>query len=518
MRLLHPFIILLIGMIGFTPIVQAASSVPEQPRIPTFEELLQRPLSLADALNIAAEQNAVILAARNEVEARFGVAVQVRAIVFPKLIARSEYNIRQDSLIEANQNREIPEAEIPEVEIPEIRILLPELGIDRTFGGGTFGGNTVGGGTRPKVNNQMWNAEVRLTQSIYEGGRMLSALRQATLIREQALLDFESVVSDVLLNVRIAYDDAQLAELQIQLREQSVSLLGEIIEKVRIQKAVGVATEFEELRARLEQNNIRSPLATARQDAVIAKQRLVQLMGYDEPPETENDLPLELSTPLRIIKYGNSLSQALVTADLQRPELAAIQVAGKLGDEAIIVAKAGQKPSVQVFASYAAVSRAQSRNIGDPLTGGIAGVQFQWPIFDGFLTRGRVSEAKARREQIANNTDELARQITLQVRSEWARMVEARNIVRIQSSNVQTGARAVELSLIRFTTGISTQVEVLDAQTALLDSALFYANALRNYSVAYSRFLRATGEDLQYTTPPAKRVTVVKETVIKRKK
>lgn len=333
---------------------------------------------------------------------------------------------------------------------------------------------------------------------------MLSALRQAKLIREQAMLDFQSVVSDVLLNVRIAYADAQLAELQIQLREQSVDILGEVLEKVRLQKAVGVVAEFEELRAKLEQNNVRTPLATARQDLVIAKQRLIQLMGYDEPPTAENDLPLELSTPLRGFKYGGTLSQALVMAELQRPELASIQVAGKLGDEAIIVAKAGTKPSVQVFAAVDAISRVQSRNAGDPLVGGLAGVQFQWPIFDGFLTRGRVSEAKARREQIANNTDELARQITLQVRTEWARMVEARNILKIQSGNVQTGTRAVELSLIRVSTGISSQVEVLDAQAALLDATIFYANALRNYSVAYSRFLRATGEDMMRTQQPTR--------------
>jgi len=45
-------------------------------------------------------------------------------------------------------------------------------------------------------------------------------------------------------------------------------------------------------------------------------------------------------------------------------------------------------------------------------------------------------------------------------------------------------------------TGIGSQVEILSAQTALTDARDFYAVALRNYSVAYSELLRATGEDM----------------------
>src|ERR1051325_4086668 len=78
--------------------------------IPTFAEVVRRPLSLAEAINIAAAQNAVILAAQKDVEARYGIAIQVRSIVLPKVIESAAYQVSQDSLIEANQaeNRELP--------------------------------------------------------------------------------------------------------------------------------------------------------------------------------------------------------------------------------------------------------------------------------------------------------------------------------------------------------------------------------------------------------------------------
>jgi outer membrane protein TolC len=84
-------------------------------------------------------------------------------------------------------------------------------------------------------------------------------------------------------------------------------------------------------------------------------------------------------------------------------------------------------------------------------------------------------------------------------------MVEARNILNAQGANVESGIRAEDLASTRFFTGIGSQVEVLSAQTALTDARDFYASALRNYSVAYSQLLRATGEDMVQSASPNRR-------------
>jgi outer membrane protein TolC len=429
--------------------------------VPTFDQLMRQSLSLGEALNIASAQNATIRAARSDVEARYGIAIQVRAIVLPKALSEVGYQASQDSLIETNEF------------------------------------STTG----PLINNQAWSADVRIVQSIYEGGRMLSALRQTKLIREQAMLDFQTTVADVLLQVRISYDDAQLADLEIGLRQQSYDLLGSLAEKIHIQLNVGLVSEFEDLRANVEQANAATPLATARLDYVVAKQHLLQLMGYDEPKHAANNLPLRLSTPLRSPAYDGDLAAALAQAEAQRSELGSLAVAQKLGDESIIVAKAGYKPSVQLFAGYDALSLVNSRNPGDPVHGGIAGVQFKWAIFDGLFTAGKVQEARARREQVGHNTDDFRQRVAFEVRTAWERMKQARVILEVQGGNVKAAGRTTELAATRFNTGSGSQVETLSAQTALTDARDFYATALRNYSVAYSQLLRATGEDMSIAQP-----------------
>src|SRR5690606_13896787 len=114
MKFFHPVLALLVCISGYAPLAHGGGPVRVRTStIPSFEALLRQPLSLEEALNIAAEQNSRIRAAKADVLAHFGVAIQVRAIVFPKVIASADYVIRQDSLIEQNQNRKLPEFKLP---------------------------------------------------------------------------------------------------------------------------------------------------------------------------------------------------------------------------------------------------------------------------------------------------------------------------------------------------------------------------------------------------------------------
>src|SRR4051794_5123511 len=103
-RKLSVFCVLAAG-IALSPHVRGGSDYVERNSgIPPFELMVRNPLSLAQALNIAAAQNSTIKAARSDVEARFGIAIQVRAIVLPKALNDVGYAVVQDSVIESNEN------------------------------------------------------------------------------------------------------------------------------------------------------------------------------------------------------------------------------------------------------------------------------------------------------------------------------------------------------------------------------------------------------------------------------
>src|SRR5579859_6659933 len=99
---------------------------------------LTQPLSLVNCLNIAAQQNATILRAKSDLEASYGVVVQTRAVALPHVTASGQYKKTDPHDIEG------------------------------------FGGP---GAILPP--DQNWNSGIQILQDIYDGGKMIVALRAA---------------------------------------------------------------------------------------------------------------------------------------------------------------------------------------------------------------------------------------------------------------------------------------------------------------------------------------------------
>ena len=195
--------------------------------------------------------------------------------------------------------------------------------------------------TSPKSNNQAWFSDFVVTQSIYEGGRLLSAVRSARLINEQAVLAYRSTVADTLLSVATAYDDVLRAAMQINVRTDAVTFLGGYLHDTTSKFNAGTAPEFDVLRQTAEVGNAEAERVRAIGDHRVAKQRLVELFGYNLSSAVSDDLPLQLTTPLIARPYPKSLSAALSDARQIRTEVLALEKEERLRDEGIITARAG---------------------------------------------------------------------------------------------------------------------------------------------------------------------------------
>lgn len=457
--------------------------------------VLRRPLSKVEALNLAISHNSTILKAQKDAEAAIGLAIQTKAIIYPTVTGTANYHARQDTLIEqtsiAKKTLTIPNRDLPVLDatgnpvVPEETVEVPGREL------------SVGGEPLPKNNNQDWDAEIRIAQSLYEGGRLLSAVRSSKLIRERALLVYNATVADTILSVSTAYDDVLSTAKQVEVRQSSVKLLSRFARDTQIRGKVGDVPEFDVLRAEVELANEQAALVQAVGAHRIAKQVFVEQLGYDLPGTESDDLPLDLTTPLRAWCYPKTLPEALAEAVACRSEIAAREKELKLRDEGIIVAKAGYKPSVQALGGYQLTSRVQARNPGDPLYGAFVGAQVSVPIFDGYLTKGRVIEAVALRDRACESKAETVRLVELDVRTAWSDLRTATAVLEAQTQNLAKAEKALTLVEARYDTGDAPEVAVLSAQTALTNARTTYVQALRDYSVARARMLHATGEIIQ---------------------
>ena len=435
----------------------ASTSVPDW---------ITRPLSLADCLNIALSQNATILKAKNDLDAQYGVVVQTRAVALPQLSANGTYKDTQRSAIE----------------------------------------NFPGGVATP---DQNWNAGITLTQTIYQGGALMAAVRAAKVTKEQALAQYQTTLADTLLSVRLAYYDILLAAEQIKVNEASVNLLEKELDDQQRRYDAGTVPHFNVLRAKVSVANARPLLIQAQNNYRIAKNNLCNLLGYNLPRDIWDNIPLNLTDTLDAAPYAINLSDALQLALTRRPELIALRKTEELQQLNIIDAKSGYKPTFQLFAGHNWLNQQFSGTIppttpslGQYIDGWNAGAQLNWNIFDGMLTRGKVVQAKALHEKSKTAVDEQARNIELEVRTAYSDFLEAQEVLESQKTVQAEAEESLREANARADAGTGTQLDVLDAENSLTQARNTQVQALHNYDAARARFERAIGAGIIQKTAP----------------
>lgn len=433
--------------------------------MPAPSGLPPRPMSLTDAINIALRQSPKLERAQKRLEADQGVEIQTRAIAVPKLSASGNFTAVEPSAVDT-----------------------PPIIVGTPF---TFG------------TDQNWRTQVRIVQSLYEGGRILSSLRAANLIRERSLLDYQVAVADTVLEVQVAYYAVLLAEKQIRVQEASIELLQRELTDTTRRFEAGTVPRFNVLRAEVELANARPKLSRARNHLRISRNLMANLLGFNLATENTLEVPIHLSGQLEAEPWNLELSRALPLALKQRKEIESLRKTRSLRNEELISVKAGSKPSVQAFAGYGAQNSMFSSDLTDELHGWMTGVQLSWDLFDGGRTAGRVREARARYELAGVELDDVGRRIELEVRTAYSVFTEADEVLKSQAKVLEQADEALRLATARSDAGTSTQLDVLSAQTALTEARTTHVQALHDYAAARARLERSIGANLPEITGEA---------------
>jgi len=422
---------------------------------------LTRPLSLADCLNIALDQNATILQAKNDLEASYGVVVQTRAVALPHLQANGQYKDTDRNAIESFPNA-------------------------------------------PTSPNQNWNAGIQIVQSIYQGGKLMAAVRAAKVTKQQALAQYQTTLADTLLSVRLAYYDILLAAEQITVNETSVNLLEKELEDQQHRYDAGTVPHFNVLRAKVSVANARPPLIQAQNNYRITKNNLANLLGYNLPREIWENIPLNLTDALDAEPYQINLPEALQQALERRSELVALRKTQELQKLNITDASAGYKPTLQLFAGYN-WDNAQFTppvDLTHDINGWNAGAQVSWDIFDGMLTHGKVVQARALYDKSKTAVDEEMRNVELEVRTAYSDFLEAQEVLESQKTVQAEAKESLREANARASAGTGTQLDVLDAENSLTQARSTQVQALHDYDAARAKFERAIGAEVVQNANP----------------
>jgi outer membrane protein len=105
------------------------------------------------------------------------------------------------------------------------------------------------------------------------------------------------------------------------------------------------------------------------------------------------------------------------------------------------------------------------------------------PIFDGRQTSSRVSQAEADYELAQFSESRLNRQVEVDVTEAFLNVQEATDRISAAQEAVALAQRGLEIARVQYGAGMSTQLEVLDAELALTQAQTNHVTAKHDYAV-----------------------------------
>jgi outer membrane protein TolC len=385
-------------------------------------------------------------------------------------------------------------------------------------------GNAVG-----SVFNQpnTYTANVNFSQTLFQGGRLVSATRAAGELRGAAEFDEREQRATVTLSVQRAYLQAQYAERIVELQRRNLALATSRVTQVEQLERAGQAARYDLLRARVERANIEPLEIQAESDLELAMLELKRLLNV---PVAQ---PVVLST--RIDPQGAAALLASMEAVADVADRAAVRAAElvvasrQLG---VRVARADYFPTISAFiqSGYQAfpppgmgfpTSRGSLAETNCPAgssptqrcqNGGFfsdrqAGLNISFPIFDGFRVKSNVDLARAQVRLAELQLQQEREAVTIDVARARAEIRRSQAVFAARQQNAAEAEEAFRLATLRFARGLSTQLEVSDAQLALLTAQSTEARATYDLYLASADLARALGRPIPL--PPAARAPSV---------
>jgi outer membrane protein len=363
------------------------------------------------------------------------------------------------------------------------------------------------------ADNQYYG-QIRAEQTLFQAGVFIgvgAASRYESLKTEE----LRGRAQQIATRARRAYLDVLLAEEALRLNENAVQRVRQVLEETRARQRAGLASEYDVLRLEVQLANLEPRRRQSVSHVAAARRTMAAELGMEggEEMRVAGSLAAVRLTPeendpanRQLIEFSGlrapeamPLDEVLALAMQRRSDLRQLEWNRRLRHAQLRAQQGESLPRVSAFGVYSVTAQDDGgvTFYGGPdgfrAYGQQVGIQVTLPIFSGFQRNARVQQQQVAVRQ-AEVQQRLARvHVDNQIRTLLDAVIEARERTEAQRRAVGQAQRGYEIARTQYREGLSSQLEVTDAEGALRESEFNYAQAVHDYLTARAHLDEAVG-------------------------
>jgi outer membrane protein TolC len=293
--------------------------------------------------------------------------------------------------------------------------------------------------------------------------------------RESYLASYNSTVA----NVKRAFYNVLLAQQVLETTKASMANAEENFRNVQILHKQEIISDYDLIRAEVQVENLR-PMVIQAEEGVLASVNALKItLGV----EAEKSLNVK-----------GLLDFAPVDSSLIDPAKAVSNNAGfkalgyqkQVTQELIAVSRSEYLPTLSAFGSYQWTAQKNAIGVSgkDFIVSSQAGLSLNINLFSGLQTLARVKQANVDKQKAERRIEDTRETLKTTMQTIGLRLEEARKRVNSQGRTVELAEKSYKIARTRYHTGSGTQLELNDADLALMRARLNRIQAIYDYSMA----------------------------------
>ena len=333
-------------------------------------------------------------------------------------------------------------------------------------------------------NASSFSNNISLKMPIYSGGSIEAQINEAKLNYKINDIGVDKSKQLVTLNTTTGYFTILSAQNTVKVSQESVDMMADHLKNVQAQYSVGVVAKSDVLRSEVELANNQQTLIKAQNTYDLAVSNFNNIIGL--PLATD----VKLKDELRVGTYTLSLDDSINYAMDHRPDVAQADYNVEMAKQGVKVAESGKLPTVSASAGK---SWYDSTFPGIDNNSWSIGLAATWTPFDSGVTNAKIKQSDSSLTKVMLQAKQAKDGYQLEVRQYYLSMNEANKRIGTSQVAVEKAQEDVKIADVRYSAGVGTNTDVIDAQVALTTAKNNYIQAMYDYNTSKANLNKAMG-------------------------
>jgi len=364
--------------------------------------------------------------------------------------------------------------------------------LSASYGYNRFDAETISSGFTA-VPKEEYRFVTSFSQPVFTGFSLLRQYDIAKLGLDRAQVKEKLVRQDIILDAKNAY-------FQLLQNQKLHDIAQKTVVQIRAQKEVadnfyqvGMTPLNDLLQAQVE-------LANAKQELIVAKNNLDNAeSNFNTLLRRPINTPVALKDILDYSPFEETLEYCLAEAEKNRFEVKIADMEIEIAQKELDLTKKDYFPSIDLKGNYFKYGTQWDvdggEGIYDPSGWNIEAVA-KWNFWEWGRTTYGVKEKHSRFSQAQLKKQEILDNIHLEVKNAYLRTQEAERAIKTVETAIEQAKENFRINQERYKEQISTQTDVLIAQTLLSRTMTNYYNALYAFKISKATLYRTIGQEV----------------------